>query len=540
MRFLKAIQQASQSYAAAKMMDKPGHVPMLVWHDESESFDCSGSIPGISVINSLSKTFPISGQYKGGMILRLYAGIGVGIVFTKRQVRKLLGRHTFRNVTRMYETPSSVKSGSQLPPKQRRQVESLKVKQTELKKQKRKAEIARLQSYNVAKLSRLERSKELACCGEKTKEHTKLTFGEAASRVCSHAKTPSVVVSDPVTCEGRDADMSQVVSLGDGFEEYFSVGDDDIVESWSGPLLPYDMTGWRKVSGGFVRPLPSCPCRGMCIRETTVKFEWQKGMKELILELLTDQTASSAPCEYIANQLMLDGRWSDLDCPSTSRVKNFVQAHFSRHKQAAKRALSRKGKRSYDGLPLQWLKDEVTHRNMTVGRRQIPGCIKLLEQHDDDNEGKLSKYHCPPPSASSGSVSTGSRAIGLAAFRSLIEKHRQAKSKLIPKREWYVKECAYQDIEPGRRTREAGMIKLLHKHYNTQAGIVKRHDGNHTVNSGKPYKLNDQVEVLWKGSWWPAIVIKCHSNNTWDVEYPVGNDQVFCTRLPCPLLRTKQ
>ena len=58
MMFLKPIQQASQSYAAAKIMDKPGHVPMLVWHDESESFDCSGSIPGISVINSLSKTFP--------------------------------------------------------------------------------------------------------------------------------------------------------------------------------------------------------------------------------------------------------------------------------------------------------------------------------------------------------------------------------------------------------------------------------------------------------------------------------------------------
>ena len=78
-----------------------GHVPMLVWHDESDSFECSGSIPGISVVNSLSKTFPTEGKYAGGMMLRLYNGIGVGIAFTKSQVKKLLGNNTFEGAIRM-------------------------------------------------------------------------------------------------------------------------------------------------------------------------------------------------------------------------------------------------------------------------------------------------------------------------------------------------------------------------------------------------------------------------------------------------------
>ena len=43
---------------------------MLVWHDEDDSFECSASLPGISVVNSLSKTFPITGPFAGGMILR--------------------------------------------------------------------------------------------------------------------------------------------------------------------------------------------------------------------------------------------------------------------------------------------------------------------------------------------------------------------------------------------------------------------------------------------------------------------------------------
>ena len=90
---------------------------MLVWHDESDVFDCTGAIPGISVINSLSKTFPSSGKYAGGMILRLYRGIGVGIPFCKSQVKKLMGGHTFKGAVRMYESPESSLCGSQLASK---------------------------------------------------------------------------------------------------------------------------------------------------------------------------------------------------------------------------------------------------------------------------------------------------------------------------------------------------------------------------------------------------------------------------------------
>ena len=538
MKYLKSIQQASESYAAAKMMDKPGHVPMLVWHDESESFDCTGSIPGISVINSLSKEYPNTGRFAGGVILRLYIGIGMGIAFTKTQVKKMLGRHTFSGVTRMYESPASAQCGSQLPPKQRREAKSALLQQTEDKKKKRKAETIRLQSHNVSKLARVEATKALLC-EKKTKKHTKLTFSEAATRVCSHAKSPSTTVTCSSTpCGGGRNNTSDVVRINTGLEEYYTVGDDGIVKSWEGPLLPYDMTGWRKVTGGFVRPRPACPCRGMGIRESTTKFEWKEGMKELIRELLVDHTASSAPCEYLANQVMNDGRWSDLDCPSKAHVKNFVQAHFSKHKQAAEHALRRQGKRSYSGLPLKWLKDEVIHRGLEVGRRQISGCIKLLEKHDDEHEGSLSKYHCAPPDSSE-SVTTSFRPVGFARFKTLIESSRLQKSKKVPKHEWYTKECAYQEIETGRRLREAGMIKLLHQHYNEHSGDVKRHDGDHVVDVHPVYAERDNVQVLWRGKWYEATVLKCYPNNTWDVQYPLEkSDQDFSTRLPAGLLRS--
>ena len=166
----KAIQQASESYQAAKDIAKPGHIPMLVWHDEADSFECSGSIPGISVINSLSKTFPVSGKYAGGMILRLYTGIGVGIAFTKSQVKKMLGKQNFKRSTRMYESPSSSLSASQLPFKQRREAKLVKASQAKTKQDKRKIETLRVQSHNTAKLARINGSKELTkhkdCCNQ--------------------------------------------------------------------------------------------------------------------------------------------------------------------------------------------------------------------------------------------------------------------------------------------------------------------------------------------------------------------------------------
>jgi len=84
-----------------------------------------------------------------------------------------------------------------------------------------------------------------------------------------------------------------------------------------------------------------------------------------------------------------------------------------------------------------------------------------------------------------------------------------------------------------------GMVKLLHKHYLERDGNVKRHDGDHTV-SGKPaHKVGDKihVEVLWKGRWYHAKVIRCYPNHTWDVQYPPPSDQVFCKRIPSSLIK---
>ena len=264
------------------------------------------------------------------------------------------------------------------------------------------------------------------------------------------------------------------------------------------------------------------------------------GMKDLILGFLRNHTAASAPCEHIANQVMLDGRWSDLDCPSKTQVKNFVQSHFSREKQAQQHALSRRGMRSYTGLSLTWLKDEVAHRGMDVGRNKAPGCIRLLERHDDEHVGSLTKFHSTPVSESKSDDSNRNDGLlGLTAFKKSIEDPRRdvPKEDFIPLLEWYIKECMYQNLRAGKRLRENGMSKLLHAHYLQHNGNVKRHDGDHIVEGEPSYKLGDKVEVLWKGRWYPAVVIKCYRNHTWDVKYPSGSDQVFCKRLPVSLLR---
>ena len=150
------------------------------------------------------------------------------------------------------------------------------------------------------------------------------------------------------------------------------------------------------------------------------------GMKDLIKGFLRNHTAASAPCEHIANQVMLTGRWSDLDCPSKTQVKNFVQSHFSQKKKAAQHALSRQGKRNYIGLSLTWLKTEVVHRGMHVGRNKTAGCIRLLEHHDDEHVGSLTKFHSAPVYESeSGGSSSNADLLGMAAFKKSIEDPRR-------------------------------------------------------------------------------------------------------------------
>ena len=264
----------SESYAAAKDTYLPGHVPMLVWHDESDAFDCSGSIPGISVINSLSKTFPITGKYAGGMILRLYYGIGVGIAFTKKQVKKLLGDNTFEHATRMYESPKTAVCTSHLPPRQRREAKSIKLQEVNSQQQKRKADVLRAQSHNIANVERVKGSHEL-CCSNKRKKSgtkTKLTFSEAADRVVKHAKSPSMVCT-PCTDNNVHSDTGGFVAVSDDHKNFYTLNSEGVVEKWSGPLEVYDMTGWRQCKGGFVRPRPQCLSQGMAIREVSTKFE---------------------------------------------------------------------------------------------------------------------------------------------------------------------------------------------------------------------------------------------------------------------------
>ena len=473
----------------------------------------------------------MTGKYSGGMILRLYNGIGAGIAFTKNQVKKLLGNNTFEGATRMYETPKDVTSTSHLPARQRREAVSIKRQQVHSKKQKRKAEVLYQQSHNSAYLERVKGSHELRCCTRKKSEKkTKLTFSEAATRVVKHGKAPSMVCTPcaegNIHSEGRG-----FVTVGEDMKNFFNLNSEGIVTSWSGPLQLYDMKGWRQREGGFVRPRPQCPNQGMAIREPSSVFEWLPGMKDLVREKLIHHTASSAPCENIANAVAMDGRWSDLVCPTKTHIKNFVMSYFTKKKKAAEHALERQGKRSYNSFSLMWLRKEVEHRGMVVGRRKKPGCIKLLEDHDDENEGNLTKYH-----SIEDSYPKSTKQLGYAAFRKSIESREKPRS--IPWLEWYQKECVYQQLEITARLREGGLCKLLYKHYRAQQDtIVKRHDETHTVDGTPAYALGDKVDMFWKRKWYPATVIKCYPNHTWDIQYPPDADQVYWSRLPAGLLR---
>jgi len=519
----------SESYSAAKEVNQLGHVPMLVWHDEADSFDCNGSIPGISVINSLSKTFPTTGKWAGGMILRLYCGIGFGIAFTKKQVKKLLNDNTFEHATRMYESPSSVVCTSQLPHRQRREAQSIKLQTAHNQQQKRKADCLRSKSHNVAHIERVKRSHEFY--SKKRKKRTvkkKITFSVASKMVTKHAKSPSMVCT-PCIDNDFHSDTGGFVGVNEDFQKFYTLDSQGVVESWDGPLLMYDMTGWRSVKGGFIRPRPECPSQGMAIREVTVKFDWLPGMKDFVREKLLHHTASSAPYESIATAVSMDGRWSDLSCPTKLQIKNFAMSHFSKKKKDAQHALDRQGKRCYTSFSLIWLKKEVSHRGLRVGNRKRAGCIKLLENHDDDNESNLVKYHSDKDADR---AITDSR-LTFSAFKKGI----QSRPVTVPWIEWYQKECVYQDIEISSRLREQGMCKLLHKHYLVQDDIVYRHDDDHTVDEVPEHTLGDKVEVFWHHKWYPATVIKVYPNNTWDVEYPPPADQVYWSRLPSGLLR---
>ena len=191
-----------------------------MWHDESNTFECNGSISGISVINSLSKTFPTTGKWAGGIILRLYYGIGFGIAFTKKQVKKLVDNNTFEHVTRMYESPKVLTCASQLPPAQRREAKSIKLEAARTQKQKRKADALRAQSHNVAHIERVKGSHAL-CCSKRKKPRKKknLTFTEAAAMVVKHAKEPSMTCA-PCTDGNVHSDTGGFVAVSEDLRTF--------------------------------------------------------------------------------------------------------------------------------------------------------------------------------------------------------------------------------------------------------------------------------------------------------------------------------
>lgn len=136
-----------------------------------------------------------------------------------------------------------------------------------------------MESHNIAKLARIEGTKKLK---EANKHHSckrrKFTFNEAAAKVEKEALSPSDVVG--VGCEpcidGSSNHVCNFIAVKDELEEYYEL-DNDIVISWCGPLESYNMTGWRRVKGGFIRPTPDCPYQGMAIRERSTQFEWKPG-----------------------------------------------------------------------------------------------------------------------------------------------------------------------------------------------------------------------------------------------------------------------
>ena len=84
----------------------------------------------------------------------------------------------------------------------------------------------------------------------------KLTLDEATAAVIDHARSPSVMVSSS-SCEDSSNNHSTFIVMSEDLQEHWTVGNDGIVKSWSGPLLCYDMKGWKRVQGGFTRPTPA-------------------------------------------------------------------------------------------------------------------------------------------------------------------------------------------------------------------------------------------------------------------------------------------
>ena len=96
---------------------------------------------------------------------------------------------------------------------------------------------------------------------EKNLKKENLTFTEAAAMVVKHAKEPSMTCA-PCTDGNVYSDTGGFVAVSEDLKNFYTLNSEGVVESWNGPLVVYDMTGWRKSKGGSL-----CPDHNVQVRE---------------------------------------------------------------------------------------------------------------------------------------------------------------------------------------------------------------------------------------------------------------------------------
>ena len=225
----------------------------------------------------------------------------------------------------------------------------------------------------------------------------KLTFSQAASAVMDVAKSCSAFV---VNLNEDSEQMRGVVITrpSSAQREHFTFDKKTgLILTWDGPLRMYNMCGWRWDASNdcFNRPLPLPPRRGFATRERSLKFNWQRGMKDFVRERIVGHTALTAPYADILFKMMgHQPSWSDLTVPTLAVLKNFVRTELNKNKQDATHALARRGKRSYHGCSRDWLRAEVLNRGLQPGRKGFIltlTCMVLIHHPEPDFEPD------PPP-----------------------------------------------------------------------------------------------------------------------------------------------
>ena len=542
-KWRKAISEARQSVEAAADMGLDGHVPLITWNAHDDEWQLGGSLQGVSITNSLHKEFPRNGRYAGGIIVRLYVGVGVGVGFTAVQVKSLMGGHSFVDVARTIETSDgnvdTTQSVSHRSSKQRKAHRESVKQELQAKVEDRK-EKSVLQQALVPAVQKRKTATALLRTRKRSRQDG-YTLSETASLVTKFGTAPRHFqpLSDIATSNDDKGwnrvkvDKCHLHRKPDGSYKFFTTSDNGVVTDCTGWLAGFDTRGWIFNENEFVRPRPRPPRRGFATRESIVKFEWTDDMRNFVMERCTGHDAAKDVAHAsILDDMLHSGRWSDLLCPSLKQIRNLCNSFFAKKKAAAAHALQRAGKRSYRNYSLKWLKAECRSRELRVGGNGVPGCIKMLEQHDDDqfynvnvdSRNPLCKLHqiedYPQEDV-----------LTFARFKS------GQQQSVVPQLEWLQKECAYHNLSVGQK-KESGLWKLLYDNYlDNPSSQENRHDSDHQSTTPLHYKLDEVVQVHYQGKWYRAVVSRVYKNDTYDVDYSNG-DTYFNTRLPITLLRS--